>query len=148
MQLELEWREVPWGSFGPFKYLDFVVDGESLGNDRYRAWGVSVLGNGVSDWEETQARRLLLDEPPEADDRVSLYVDPLEGAMDGGAVTVLIAHQGNEIVWRDAAWSQDDSNSELASGLWHNCGAYQQWPDLRFKADEYRHLIEGRPRPS
>lgn len=148
MQLELEWREVPWGSFGPFKYLDFVVDGESLGNDRYRAWGVSVLGNGVSDWEETQARRLLLDEPPEADDRVSLYVDPLEGAMDGGAVTVIIEQQGDEIVWREAAWSSIDSDAEPPLYIGHRRDAYRQWPELRFNAAEYRHLIEGRQRPS
>jgi hypothetical protein len=130
----------------PLRYLDFVVDGESLGNDYYRAYGVGVLGNGPADWEEANARRLLLDEPPEVDNRVALYVDPSEGDIEGGAVTVIIRQEGDEIVWREAAWSYFDAN-EGPSYVLHNCEAYQQWPaELRFDAAEYRRVIEERPR--
>jgi hypothetical protein len=76
MRLELEWRDLQFSADLTCRFLDFVVDGESLGGERYRAWGASVLGHGLADWEETSARRLLLEEPPEVDDRVALYVDP------------------------------------------------------------------------
>src|SRR5262245_31417960 len=146
MQLELEWRTQQFSADGFCTYLDFVVDGESLGNDRYRAWGVSVLGNGLAEWEETNARRLLLDEPPEVDNRVALYVNPWEGDIGGGPVTAIVERQADEIVWRDAAWSGFDSD-EPPSYIGHDRGAYRQWPpELRFDAAEYRRVIEERPR--
>jgi len=145
MRLELEWRERRVADLTR-RYLKFVVDGESLSGERYRAWAVSVLGWGTSEAEERAARRLLLEEPPDVGERVSLYVCALCGDIGCGATTVFVEPQDDEIVWREAAWSTPALETESVDRNSDRL-AYRQWPDeLRFDATEYRRLIEGRPR--
>ena len=138
MRLELEWRERQVRDRSR-RYLEFIVDGEPLSGERYRAWDISVLGWGRPEEEERAARRLLLEEPPDMDGRVCLYVAACCG-KECGATTVFVEQHGAEIVWRDAAFN-------CGYDQYHDRDAYRQWPDEpRFDAAEYRRVIEGRPR--
>ena len=132
--LELAWRDADVSRF-----LDFVVDGESL-HDRVEAGMGSCLGWFGAEHDELSAARLLRKAPPDAGDRVAIYVCPHCGRGDHecGAVTVRIVREGDEIVWCDLSFTDQDGD------------VFEHRPlpgvaDLRFPARDYRAAITNRP---
>src|SRR5438874_2606099 len=118
MEFALEWREQPiteWQDAAgtprrrvavetPVPFLDYVIDGMSL-HEQLGAEKIGPLGFLLPEAEEETARRLLLEEEPDVDDRVAVYVCPLDADLLCGAITAVIERVGDEIVWRDLAMS-------------------------------------------
>jgi hypothetical protein len=136
--LQLQWYAV---RDGERRFLDYVVDGESLfelhGSDDNL---VSPLGWTVPEWDEQVARRLLGEEPPDFEGRVSIWVCVVCGEIECGAITARTTHDVDEVVWWDFAFTYSD----YADGV----VCVQQprpWAPIRFDAPSYRAAIEGRP---
>jgi hypothetical protein len=141
VSFELRWYERRvFGSKTTRRFLDYVVDGESL-YERHGFDLITPLGWSAADDEERAARRLLGHEPPDIGDRVAIYVCPECGDLLCGAITAVIDRNGVNVVWRDLAWSTVDfpdfvrEHSPLRSG----------WPPLRFNATQYFNAIVSRP---
>lgn len=128
------------------RFLDFVVDGESL-YDRGTGDNVGCLGWLDSEEDELTAKRLLLDAPSDFDGRVGLFICPECADPHCGAVTALIERQGDDIVWRDFATSDPSWNDPPAPEWIHRTHDSADWPEFRFDAEQYRSAIEGRPKP-
>jgi hypothetical protein len=137
------------------RFVDFVIDGESL----YEAVGddfISPLGWLDRDKDELHARRLLLQEGPDVDDRVSVLVCPECGSVDCGAYTVRIVRDGHAVIWSDLAFSSYDvawdESSRLRRALsrpirkWHHAPMAIGWRSAHFAIDEYTHALHSRPR--
>ena len=151
MKFELEWRErrntlierpsrFTQAMQTPRRFLDFVIDGESL-YDRHGWDVISGLGWLDAAEDEHAAQRLLLQEPPDVDERVALYVCPEDADPYCGAVTATIERDGDEIVWRDLAYSDFD----WLQGAWsHDSTGFEEWCELRFPATTYRRVIVSR----
>lgn len=154
MRLALEWRYLrkkgdASAAFGWF--VDYVVDGQSI-FDRCVAPGgwhlTSALGwspdRMSSGWHpatavnETTARRLLLDAPPNTGDRVALFVCAQCADPACGRVTVRVERDAGEIVWRELA----DSGLGDVDGTWdHFPEEYADLGELRFEATAYQACI-------
>ena len=130
---ELAWRDRRVGTMQtPRKFLDFIVDGESL-YDRHGSDFISPLGWFVPEEDERAAARLLREAPAHIDDRVAIYVCPECGDLDCGAVTARIERDGDHIVWNDIAMSSPDYE---AGGWHHDMAQFAEWAPLRFAARE------------
>jgi hypothetical protein len=86
-------------------YADFVVNGVPL-STRARRRGdlVSCLGWGSRAGQQATVARLLLEAPPDfswGGGRTALYVCPEDGDPHCGAITAVIARDGDCAVWRD-----------------------------------------------
>jgi hypothetical protein len=69
---ELRWHERRIaGSQTPRRFLDYVIDGESL-YERHRFDLITSLGWPIAEEEERAAQRLLGTEPPDISDRVAI----------------------------------------------------------------------------
>lgn len=163
MKLKLAWRErqfdtveVPrlfLGSRRPpkvvasqshRKFLDFEVDGASL-YDRIDDDYISRLGWFSVEEDERAARTLMMLEPPDIGGRTALYVCAECGDLDCGAITAVLAHEADLVIWRDFAHSWPDWGD---GGVWRNDEEpFQSWPAMQFKSDAYRAAIENRPSP-
>ncbi len=138
--LELVWRDCPPGSEAGRRFLDFVVDGGSL-SDGFGTGLVSCLGSFGPEHDELSAARLLRKAPPDAGDRVAIYVCPGCGATDHecGAISVRVVREGDAIVWRDIAFTNQDGDAFDHAPM--------DRPELRFQAHAYWAAITNRPRP-
>jgi len=126
----------------PRRFLDFIVDSESI-YDRHGYDLISCLGWFVPAQDALAAGRLLLEEPPEFEDRVSVYVCPDDGDPCCGALTVIIDRRGNEIVWSEPAYSTYDLSDE---GWTHEpLPSWATWGQLHFPVGEYLRAIRERP---
>jgi hypothetical protein len=155
MEFALEWRNrriekarTPVSSGQtPVRFLDYVIDGESL----YEQHGVdliSPLGWGRLECDEQSARRLLLEDEPDVEGRVAVYVCPECGDLLCGAITAVIERVGDEIIWRDLAVSSVDWSGEDGVGRWHHdASGFETWSVLRFPATDYSAAILNRPKP-
>ena len=153
MKFELDWRErrntlidrqsrFTQATQTPRRFLDYVIDGESL-YERHGCDYISGLGWLDAAEDEHTAQRLLLEEPPDVDERVALYVCPEDADLYCGAVTATIERNGDEIVWRDLAFSDFD----WLQSVWnHDPAGFEEWRELRFPATTYRQAIVGRPK--
>ena len=151
MDFALEWRgqrtvvdkspfAIPQTSV---RFLDYVIDGESLSEQHGLDW-IGPLGYGPTDWDEEVARRLLLEEESDMDDRVAVYVCKECGDVDCGGITAVIERAGDEFVWRDLAVSRPEWDDE---GTWrHDFTGLEKWSELRFPADAYCAAILNRPK--
>jgi len=144
MDFALEWRDRRVGpNQTPRRFLDFVVDGASL----YEGHGIdfiAALGWLKPQVDEQVAQRLLTNEGPELEGRVALYICPECGDLDCGAVTAKIQREGDEVVWRETAFSSIDWSAEE----WrHDPTGFEDWQELRFATSEYEEAILGRPKP-
>jgi hypothetical protein len=122
--------------------LDFVVDGESV-YERHGADLISPLGWLPEDADEQAAARLLRRAPPDAGDRVSLYVCPECADLACGAITALIDRRGRDIVWTGLAFT---TIGQTAGSWHHDEKAFGDIRELCFNAREYWAAITGRPR--
>jgi hypothetical protein len=136
-RLELAWREQTAQVSGPApRWLDFVIDGKSLQDQRNR--GVSPLGWGLD--EEHAANRLLGIEPPDLEDRTAVLVCSYCGDIGCGGLTVRITRRRGLVWWRDFASSYFDGHPPL------DCWVHE-WtgqPDVCFDAEQYDALIGAR----
>lgn len=140
---ELRWHERRIaGSQTPRRFLDYVIDGESL-YERHRFDLITSLGWPIADEEERAAQRLLGTEPSDISDRVAIYVCPESGDLLCGAMTAIIDRDGADVVWREPAWSTFDY---LTDDWEHTTLRLDGWPALRFNATEYFNAISSRPK--
>jgi hypothetical protein len=89
-------------------WLDFVVDGHSLG-EAFAAIGEGYTSGDLigclgwannKDYERSLVRQLLVEQPPELESgRYLLYVCPECGDIGCGAVTVVITDDNDQIGW-------------------------------------------------
>jgi|SRR4051794_27164159 hypothetical protein len=140
MEFELDWRSRHVGPMQtPRRFLDFVVDGESL-YDQLGFDLISPLGWGLA--EPSAARRLLQKLPPDVDDRVAILVCPEDADLLCGSITAKIRREGDDVVWADLAYSSydviDDRWRHVTTGL-------AEWAELRFPAAAYEDAIAYRP---
>jgi hypothetical protein len=127
MRFALAWTDRrPSAAPPPRRFLDFVVDGESL-YARHGADFISCLGWLPPEADAHAAARLLRDAPPDLGDRTSIYVCPVCADFGCGAISVRIAREGDEIVWSRFAMSNGDEHDEDQFDV----------PELRFSAREY-----------
>jgi hypothetical protein len=134
MRFALEWRDRRPDAPPPQRrFLDFIVDGRSL----YEWHGADLIGClGWAD-DALAAARLLRDAPPDLGNRTSIYICPVCGDLDCGALSVRITREGKEIVW---------SGFAMSSGAGHDEGQFDV-PELRFDVREYWAAIVNRPQP-
>lgn len=140
MELELRWQDRETGPMQtPRKFLDFVVDGESL-RERHGLDNVTPLGWLLPESDDRAARRLLGDDAGDVDGRVAIYVCAECGEVECGAVTALVERDADtgEVVWRDFAHTLREDD-----GWRHDPLA---WGEFRFKAESYRGAILSRPK--
>jgi hypothetical protein len=102
-RLELRWR-VRSGGGGRTerRFLDFIVDGESLYDQLHFGDQVTALGCWPPDSERENIQRLL-----SASGRVPLYVCAECGDLGCGAITALVERTPEGFVWRDFAFENN-----------------------------------------
>src|ERR1044071_8719053 len=111
--LELHWRIRPGGDGRTERrYLDFVVDGESLYDQLPVGDQVTPLGCWPPDSEREHIQQLL-----SASGRVPLYVCAECGDLGCGAITALVEWTSDGFVWSDFAFENnyDASITDAAS---------------------------------
>ena len=149
MRFELEWRDREVGKWQtPCRFLDYVIDGEGL-YERHEQDKVSCLGWLQPEHDESAAQRLLCKDAPDLDGRVAVYVCAEDADLLCGAITVIVEREGDEVVWRDMAFSYPDwDKTEGTHQAWcHDSTGFEEWQELRFPATAYEQTILGRPRP-
>ncbi len=136
--IELRWADRKIGSAQtPRRFLDFVIDGESL----YEKIGdlISPLGWGSA--EETRnavdrfLQRAAADFP---NDRTSIYVCPECGDLGCGAVSAVIEKEGDDIIWRDFGY---ENNYDP----FVNLEDFSELGPFTFNANEYYQLFANVP---
>jgi hypothetical protein len=134
--IELKWTDRVIGTAQtPRRFLDFVVDGNSL----YPMFGdlITPFGWVTKDSERKAINRFLLRE--EADfpnNRRSIYVCAECGDLDCGAVSAVIEEEGNQIIWRDFGYEntyEDDVDLDN----------YRDIGPFAFYRDDYWHTIQS-----
>src|SRR5215203_3471935 len=134
--LVVKWtdREIG-GAQTPRRFLDFVIDGESL----YEKLGdlISPLGWGNNDEERKAIDRFLRkSEPDLPNNRTSIYVCPECGDLGCGAISAVIEGDGDNIVWRDFGY--ENNYDEYV-----NLEDYRDVGPFTFNATEYSHLFSS-----
>ncbi|UXY23185.1 oxidoreductase [Streptomyces cynarae] len=114
-------------------FVDFVVDGRPLLHRLSDLDAVSPLASDIPPAIFTaQVRGLLLETgAPLPGGRYVLYGCPECEDLACGAVTAVIARDGDDYVWRDFAWQTDDT-ADLELNGYHGIGPF------RFHGAEYR----------
>lgn len=140
MQLELIWRiRSGGGGRTEQRYLDFVIDGQSLGTLLHCGDMIGCLGWGRLVYEAEMADVLLLKKPsPLETGRVMLYVCPECGDIGCGAITALVEQTEDYFVWRDFGY-ENDYDPELP-GLTE----YIEVGPFRFGKAEYQQVLRRR----
>lgn len=117
-KLELKWTERRGGgehNQTRRRFLDFVIDGESLYEKLWKVGNPGVMGgdpgitflgwSGNVVWEQPGVERLLGEAAPEGwAKQPSLYVCPECGDLDCGAITVKVEKLDDIVVWSAFAW--------------------------------------------
>ncbi|GGX07578.1 oxidoreductase [Streptomyces malachitofuscus] len=114
-------------------FVDFVVDGCPLLFRLSDLDAVSPLASDVPPSIFTaQVRSPLLEtEAPLPAGRYVVYGCPECEDLACGAVTAVIEHDGEDVIWRDFAW-QTDTHADLELNGYHGIGPF------RFRGTEYR----------
>ena len=123
-------------------YLDFIVDGKSVGSALKNA-DFDLVSVFTAEWTsesvERAARRLLLQEASDFPNaRHSLYVCGECGDLGCGAVTVVVETAEDAVIWRDFGYENTYEGFVRFDKLRH-LGPY------RFSLQRYRHTIESAP---
>jgi hypothetical protein len=153
MRLNLVWRDRPTprehhplAVKTPRQFLDFVVDGRSLFDVvRERYDFIGCLGWLDAEYDDEAAAALLLDKAGEFEGRVGLYICPECADANCGAVTAVIEHDGDGIIWRDLAATypnftiEGEPEPESAWNLARD--AFADLKPMRFPRTAYREAI-------
>ena len=109
MQLELIWRT--WSGGGgrtEQMYLDFVIDGQSLGETLKCGDMIGCLGWGWPEYEADSANVLLLQRASLLEtDRAMIYVCRECGDIGCGAITAQVEEVEGLIIWRDFGYENN-----------------------------------------
>ena len=114
-RLELVWR-IRAGGGGKIerRYLDFVVDGQPLGDLLQVGDSIGCLGWNEPKHEADTGQRLLLKQTsPLETGRRMLYICAECGDIGCGAFTAQIEKTAAHFVWRDFGYENDYDPSEL-----------------------------------
>jgi hypothetical protein len=135
--IELKWTDrVIGGAQTPRRFLDFVVDGNSL----YPMFGdrITPFGWGTKDSERKAINRFLLEEDADfPNNRRSIYVCAECGDLGCGAVSAVIEEKGNQIIWHDFGYENNyEDDVDLDN--------YRDIGPFAFDRDDYRHTIESK----
>jgi hypothetical protein len=116
-KIELGWaNRVVDGSQTPRRFLDFVIDGNSL----YEKVDDFITPLGWLRIQDTQQAvdRLLRKQPSDfSSNRNSIYICPECADLGCGAVTVVIERNADLIVWRDFAFQNNYDETILRDGF-------------------------------
>ena len=141
MTFELVWRQrTVTAAQTPRTFLDFVLGGESL-YERHAGDLISCLGWLQPQAEAQAVRQLLGGAPPDADGRVAVQICPECADRECGLLTVILRHDGDDLLWSEPASSWFDSAE--TRGWVHETRDFVAWPELRFDAAEYRRVLSG-----
>ena len=128
-------------------WLDFVIDGQSLGNIFSAIGQGSTAGDliGCLGWaanrpyEDDLIRRLLLKEASELETgRFLLYVCPECGDVGCGAVTATIDETPEAIVWKDFG---HEVNYAFEDEPYFRLEGYEHIGPFRFNKGQYRETL-------
>jgi hypothetical protein len=135
-------------------YLDFIVDGRSLGQrlgvgtTRDLAGCIGWQADSLS-WGEQEEQKLLeqllLDRPSDLETgRTMLYVCPECGFDIGcGAITAVVEETNGLVVWRDFGFEMDPPTDEDEPPFDHE--GFEEIGPIRFNKDQYRATILNPP---
>lgn len=100
---ELRWVVVPPDEYTIGKrYLDFVVDGQSLRDRLEDEGGITLLGWLLPHHYAPYVGELLLTAPPSLPEgRVPIYVCPACADPGCGVLTAVIRREGDVVIWED-----------------------------------------------
>jgi hypothetical protein len=145
MELSFAWRErrTDHQLQTPRRFLDFQVDGASL-YDAIAEDRVSRLGWLPAEGDAHFATQLLVEQPPDLDGRVPIYVCPECADNYCGAVTAVIERKGEKTLWRDIADSIPDWCAEDGQPEWLHEPAVSI-SDMEFDTKQYTAAIKNRP---
>jgi hypothetical protein len=134
--LELRWTDrILSGAQTPRRFLDFVIDGQSL----YEQMGdhISPLGWGSPEESQKAVDRFLRKaEPDFPNGRTSLYVCAECGDLGCGAVSIVIERMGDEIIWRDFGYENNYDDEVLFED-------FKGWGPFSFDASEYYLVVSS-----
>jgi hypothetical protein len=123
------------------RWLDFVVDGRSMAELLDVGENIGCLGWWPVKAEAEHLERLKDRAPADLPSgRVSLYVCPVCGGLDCGAVTVRITREGDDLVWSDFAWEREADLDDYAP---YPRGIPGVGP-FRFDRAQYRRTLNAR----
>lgn len=108
-QLELAWRtREGGGGKTERRYLDFIIDGHSLGDMLDAGDVIGCLGWGAPEYDDDQVQTLLLKLPSPLDTgRVMIYVCAECGDIGCGEITARVEKAGECFIWKDFAFEDD-----------------------------------------
>jgi hypothetical protein len=132
--LQLLWRvRAGGGGRTERRFLDFVVDGESLCDQLRVGDHVTALGCWPPDSEREHIQQLL-----SASGRVPLYVCAECGDLRCGAITALVERTPEGFVWRDFAF-ENGSDATMT-----DMDSYRAIGPFVFHKTEYWQVLNGR----
>ncbi|MCP4439712.1 MAG: hypothetical protein GY810_12280 [Aureispira sp.] len=135
--IDLKWAKREAKDAKIVRYLDFIVDGQSLkqlyGEDAMSM--VSPIGYGPPSYQETVYKELSLQQPSIVNSgNVMIYVCPSCGDIACGSITAKITKEGDHIIWSNFAY---ENNYE--SPVYE---AYQHIQPLVFETKSYLNLLK------
>jgi len=122
------------------RYVDFAVDGRSLGQAMKSA-GYDLVSVFTAEWEnsciEEAKQRLLLQKDSDfPNGRRSLYVCGECGDLGCGAVSVIVEFQYESVIWRNFGYENTWEKTVRLEKL-------EEMGPFRFPLLSYRKAIEG-----
>jgi hypothetical protein len=122
------------------RYVDFVVNGTSLGQSMANA-GYDLVSVFTAEWEnacilEAKQRLLLQRDSDFPDGRRSLYVCGECGGLECGAVSIIVEFQNESVIWRSFGYEN----------TWEEIVRIEKLRDIgpfRFPLASYRKVIEA-----
>lgn len=137
-QLELVWRtRAGGGGRTERRYLDFIVDGHSLGDTLDAGDVIGCLGWGVPEYDDDQVQVLLLKQSsPLETGRVMIYVCAECGDSGCGAITARVEKVAECFIWKDFAFEDDVNPLHFKP--------YRHIGPFRFNKTEYWRVLTQR----
>ena len=137
--LALAWRtREGGGGKTERRYLDFIVNGVSLGDMLDGGGAIGCLGWEVPKHDEEQVQVLLLKQPtPLETGRVMIYVCAECGDIGCGAVTASVEKTADHFVWKDFGYENDYDGPDLRP--------YKHMGPFRFNKTDYWKALSQRP---
>ncbi|CAG1013362.1 hypothetical protein ANRL4_04913 [Anaerolineae bacterium] len=140
-KLELIWRtRAGGGGKTQREYLDFVIDGQSLGDLLNSGDYIGCLGWLPVDVEQQSIDELLLKRRSElTSGRYRLYICPECGDLDCGAITVQIEKTADQFMWKDFGFENNRDEPILDRQQYRHVGPFQ------FNKIEYWQVLSNKP---
>ncbi len=138
--LELKWTDrVLTGSQTPRRFLDFVVDGNSLYQKlvEMSVDKISPIGWGTPNEQLKVIDRFLLNAPADfPDERRAICVCGECGDLDCGAISAIIERKADKVVWRDFGFESTYEDEIDFVG-------YEKIGPFSFDGEQYESLIRS-----